>query len=56
MRKLMLTAVARAVVLPYILHVHDYDYAADLRARGGMMRRLVRGMFAAAEQTIRAGD
>ena len=54
-RKLVLTAVARAVALPYILHVHDYDYAADVRARGGMMRRLVRGMFAAAEQTIVLG-
>ena len=55
LRKLMLTAVARAVVLPYVLHVHDYDYAADLRARRGVMRRLVRGMFAAAEQTFVLG-
>jgi glycosyltransferase involved in cell wall biosynthesis len=55
LRKLALTAVARAVVLPYVLHVHDYDYAADVRARGGVMRRLVRGMFAAAEQTIVLG-
>jgi glycosyltransferase involved in cell wall biosynthesis len=54
-RKLMLTAVARAVALPYVLHVHDYDYAADLTARAGVMRRLVRGMFAAAEQTIVLG-
>ena len=54
-RKLVLMAVARAVALPYILHVHDYDYAADVSARGGMMRRLVRGMFAAAEQTIVLG-
>jgi glycosyltransferase involved in cell wall biosynthesis len=55
LRKLALTAVARAVMLPYVLHVHDYDYAADVRARGGVMRRLVRGMFAAAEQTIVLG-
>jgi glycosyltransferase involved in cell wall biosynthesis len=54
-RKLVLMAVARAVALPYILHVHDYDYAADVSARGGVMRRLVRGMFAAAEQTIVLG-
>jgi glycosyltransferase involved in cell wall biosynthesis len=54
-RKLMLTAVARAVALPYVLHVHDYDYAADVRARTGVMRGLVRGMFAAAEQTIVLG-
>ena len=56
MRKLALTAIARAVALPYVLHIHDYDYAADVRARGGVMRRLVRGMFAAAEQIIVLGD
>jgi glycosyltransferase involved in cell wall biosynthesis len=55
LRKLLLTAVARAVALPYVLHVHDYDYAADVRARGGVMRRLVRGMFAHAAQTIVLG-
>ena len=54
-RKLVLTTIARAVALPYILHVHDYDYAADVRARGAVMRRLVRDMFAAAEQTIVLG-
>ena len=55
MRKLALTAVARAVALPYVLHIHDYDYAADVRARGELMRRLVRGMFAAAAQIIVLG-
>ena len=55
LRKLALTAAARAVALPYALHVHDYDYAADVGARGKMMRALVRGMFAAAEQTIVLG-
>ena len=54
-RKLVLTAIARAVALPYVLHIHDYDYAADVRARGGPMRRLVRGMFAAAVQIIVLG-
>jgi glycosyltransferase involved in cell wall biosynthesis len=54
-RKLALTAVARAVALPYVLHVHDYDYAADLRGRGKLMRRLVRQMFSAAEETIVLG-
>ena len=55
LRKLVLTTVARMVALPYVLHVHDYDYAADVRARGGVMRHLVRGMFAAAEHTIVLG-
>ena len=54
-RKLLLMAIARAVGLPYVLHVHDYDYAADVLARGKLMRRLVRSMFAAAEQTIVLG-
>ena len=54
-RKLVLTAIARAVALPYVLHIHDYDYAVDVRARGGLMRRLVRGMFAAAAQIIVLG-
>jgi glycosyltransferase involved in cell wall biosynthesis len=54
-RKLLITAIARAVRMPYILHVHDYDYAADVYARSQVMRRLVRGMFAAAEQTIVLG-
>jgi peptidoglycan/LPS O-acetylase OafA/YrhL/glycosyltransferase involved in cell wall biosynthesis len=54
-RKLVLTAVARVVALPYVLHIHDYDYAADVRARGKLMDRLVRGMFAAATQIIVLG-
>jgi glycosyltransferase involved in cell wall biosynthesis/peptidoglycan/LPS O-acetylase OafA/YrhL len=54
-RKLVLTAVARAVALPYVLHIHDYEYDVDVRARGGLMRRLVRGMFAAAAQIIVLG-
>jgi glycosyltransferase involved in cell wall biosynthesis len=54
-RKLVLTAVARVAALPYVVHVHDYDYAADVRARGGLMRRWVRDMFAAATQIIVLG-
>jgi hypothetical protein len=37
-RKLVLTAVARAGALPYVLHVHDYDYASDVYARGEVMK------------------
>ena len=55
-RKLMLTAVARAVGLPYLLHIHDYDYAADIRARGPRMRRLVRSMFCAATEIVVLGQ
>jgi glycosyltransferase involved in cell wall biosynthesis len=55
MRKMALTAIARAVSLPYVLHIHDYDYAADVLSRGALMRRLVRGMFSAAAQIIVLG-
>gem|GEM_PF-477134 len=54
-RKLVLTGIARAVALPYVLHIHDYDYAEDVRTRGILMRRLVRGMFASSVQIIVLG-
>jgi glycosyltransferase involved in cell wall biosynthesis len=54
-RKLALAAVARAVALPYVLHIHDYDYAADVRARSALVQRSVRSMFAAAAQIITLG-
>ena len=54
-RKLVITAIARAVSLPYVLHIHDYDYAADVQTRSGPMRRLVRGMFLRAAQIIVLG-
>jgi glycosyltransferase involved in cell wall biosynthesis len=54
-RKLVLTTIARAVALPYVLHIHDYDYAADVCARSGLMQGLVRGMFTAAAQIIMLG-
>jgi glycosyltransferase involved in cell wall biosynthesis len=54
-RKLVITAIARAVSLPYVLHIHDYDYAADVETRSGPMRRFVRGMFLRASQIIVLG-
>lgn len=54
-RKLMLTTVARAVGAPYLLHIHDYDYAADVSQRSPRMQRFVRRMFAGAVQTIVLG-
>ena len=55
-RKLMLTGISRAVAAPYVLHIHDYDYAEDISTRGRLMRRLVRGMFSAAAQIIVLGS
>jgi glycosyltransferase involved in cell wall biosynthesis len=55
LRKLVLTAVARAVRLPYILHVHEPDYAAEVVAQGRLMQRAVSGMFAAGAQILVLG-
>jgi glycosyltransferase involved in cell wall biosynthesis len=54
-RKLVVTAIVRALALPYVLHIHDCDYAADVRARRWLMQRLVRGMFATAAQIVVLG-
>jgi glycosyltransferase involved in cell wall biosynthesis len=55
LRKLILTAVARAVRLPYILHVHEPDYAAEVVVQGSLIRRVVRSMFAASAQILVLG-
>ena len=44
-RKLFVAGTASLIGLPYILHVHDYDYGADYAQRGSSMRALVRHMF-----------
>jgi glycosyltransferase involved in cell wall biosynthesis len=55
-RKLVITTIARAVSLPYVLHIHDYDYAEDVQTRSGPMRRFVRGMFLRSTQIIVLGS
>ena len=55
LRKLVLTAVARAVALPYVMHVHDPDYAAEVLAQGTLTRRAVRRMFDASAQILVLG-
>lgn len=54
-RKLVLTAAARSLGSPYILHLHDYDYAQDLHARPPRQRARIRRMFAGAERVIVLG-
>jgi glycosyltransferase involved in cell wall biosynthesis len=54
-RKLVVGGVAAAIGLPYVLHVHDYDYAADYTARGPLQKYLVRGLFGRAVQVIVLG-
>ncbi len=44
-RKLVVTAVARAVGLRYLLHVHDADYAGEFAGRGKLLQSLIKRMF-----------
>ena len=54
-RKLVLVAAAHVVGLRYLLHVHDYDYAADYINRGEHLQGLVRRAFQGAERVIVLG-
>ena len=54
-RKLLLTGLARAIGQPYLLHLHDFDYAADFLRRPAWQRRAVQRMFRAAERVIVLG-
>lgn len=55
-RKIVLTAILRALALRYLLHIHDYDYAEDYRARGSRMQGLIRRMFHGAHRVLVLGD
>ncbi len=55
-RKSVLVAVMRGIGLRYLLHIHDYDYAADWRGRGRFMRRVVKEMFHGAATIITLGS
>jgi glycosyltransferase involved in cell wall biosynthesis len=44
-RKLMIFLLNRTIGLPYILHLHDYDYADDFNRRGRIAKSLIRKMF-----------
>ena len=55
-RKLVLAAGARALGCPHVLHLHDYDYAADYERRPAWARALVRRMFRGADRVIVLGE
>ncbi|MFT3973093.1 MAG: glycosyltransferase family 4 protein [Amaricoccus sp.] len=55
-RKLVLSTAARAMGMPYVLHLHDYDYAADFTRRPKRQREAIRRMFTAAERVIVLGQ
>jgi glycosyltransferase involved in cell wall biosynthesis len=51
-RKVVLTGVARALRLPYLLHVHEPDYAAFCGSVPGPLRPAVRRVFAGAQTVL----
>ena len=55
-RKLILTSVARLLGCVHVLHLHDYDYAADFAARTPRGQRRVRAMFRGADRVIALGE
>lgn len=55
-RKLVLTNAARLFGCVHILHLHDYDYAADFSMRSPRLQRLIRRMFQRANRVIVLGQ
>lgn len=55
-RKLVLTAVARAVGGIHVLHLHDPEYADDFTRRPAWARRAVTAMFRGADHVVALGD
>lgn len=55
LRKLILTAFARAIGSGYVLHLHDYDYARDYNGRSPGTQARVRKMFTGASHVIVLG-
>jgi glycosyltransferase involved in cell wall biosynthesis len=55
-RKLILTEVAAALGCIHILHLHDYDYAADFVMRSPRQQRLIRRMFQRADCVVVLGQ
>ncbi|MBB3710835.1 glycosyltransferase involved in cell wall biosynthesis [Limimaricola variabilis] len=54
-RKAILGAWARCLGLRYVLHLHDYDYEADLLRRPAWQCRIIRDLFCHAAQVIVLG-
>lgn len=55
LRKLALAGAARLIGCRHVLHLHDYDYAADLAARPPWLKRQVGTMFRGADHVIVLG-
>lgn len=55
LRKLVLAETAARVGLPTIVHLHDYDYGADLARRPAWLRARIATMFGRARRVIALG-
>jgi glycosyltransferase involved in cell wall biosynthesis len=55
-RKIIVAVVARAVRMPYLLHVHDYNYAEEYSRRGPLTRFLIQKMFRKAAKILVLGS
>ena len=56
LRKLILTAWLRLIGVSYLLHIHDYDYAADYRAHRPWLQARIRFMFKRANKVLVLGQ
>lgn len=54
-RKLILLTICRPLGLRYVLHLHDYDYAAYYRSRGTFVKKLIATIFRCAAAVIVLG-
>lgn len=55
-RKLIICATARCVGMPYLLHVHDYDYAGEYERRSALTRFFIRQTFRSAAKILVLGS
>jgi len=54
-RKLVIFLFNRAIGLPYVLHLHDYDYADDFNRRSRIVKSLIFRMFRRAAVVVVLG-
>ena len=54
-RKILLLTIARALGLPYVLHLHDYNYADYFRGRGVFLKKLIEKLFRGAAMVVVLG-
>jgi glycosyltransferase involved in cell wall biosynthesis len=54
-RKIVLLSIARAFGLPYVLHLHDYNYADYFRGRSVVLKKLIKKLFRGAAMVVVLG-